>query len=499
MPWLLGAVTATLIWYVWGSLNEPPIWHDEAAYLFQATIFAQGRWTAPPPPIPEFFEQAYVLVTPTYAAKYPPGNSLLMTLGMWFSAPGLVAVLLAGITGGLVFALARRLAGVWVALLTWLVWLGTPDNLRFHASYLSEGLTGALWLLGWWTLIRWRETGSRGWLVALALAIGWGAITRPLTMLAFAIPASIVIVKEVWQRRAWSQLLPALGVGVLVLAIGPLWSARTTGDWRVTPLDAYTRAYLPWDYPGFGITAPAPTRALPPDMVSFDRSFRQLHAEHTVDRLPEVLVQRGFLIAYNNWREWRVALVPFALLGLVGLSAGAVLALGTAVLHVLAYGTYAHYPSWTVYYLELHPVLAFVTACGLVRAASKLPRRGAAVAFAAVAAALVADTTLAARHWRAFLGSTHRHQEAFQAAVTGMVREPAIVFVRYAQDHDVYRSLIVNEPFLDRAKIWVVYDRGTDNARLTKMFPDRRPYLFDESTARLTGLDASGDPLAEAR
>lgn len=71
---LVGALTASVILYVWGSLAQIPHWHDEASYLLQAGIFARGHWSAPPPALPEFFQQLYVLFSPVLASKYPPGT-----------------------------------------------------------------------------------------------------------------------------------------------------------------------------------------------------------------------------------------------------------------------------------------------------------------------------------------------------------------------------------------------------------------------------------------
>ena len=64
-PWILGMVTAlTFCWVAGGTLNVEPISTDEASYVLQAEIFAAGRVTAPAPPIQEFFEQAWVVVSP---------------------------------------------------------------------------------------------------------------------------------------------------------------------------------------------------------------------------------------------------------------------------------------------------------------------------------------------------------------------------------------------------------------------------------------------------
>jgi hypothetical protein len=60
--------------------------------------------------------------------------------------------------------------------------------------------------------------------------------------------------------------------------------------------------------------------------------------------------------------------------------------------------------------------------------------------------------------------------------------------VRYEPNHNFHSSLIVNEPDLERARSWIVYDRGPENARLMRLAPDRAAYLFDEATHTLTAL-----------
>src|SRR5689334_7749873 len=192
-PLILGAVAAGVTWWTWGTLNATPYVHDEVALLLQARIFAQFRWAAPSPPLPEVFEQFHVFVTPTLAPKYPPGHALLMVPGVWLGIPGLLAILMTGVTGGMLFVLARRFSNGVVALVAWFIWLVAPAALRFRPSYFSELTTGAIWLVAWWMLLRYRETGGRRWLVMIAALVAWGGITRPVTMIAFMIPAGAVI------------------------------------------------------------------------------------------------------------------------------------------------------------------------------------------------------------------------------------------------------------------------------------------------------------------
>ena len=254
-PYVIAVCSAAVVWFVWGSLRQVGVNHDELAYILQAQIFAAGRWVAPSPPLPEFFQQYHVLDLGRVAAKYPPGHSLTIAPGMSVDLPGLMPVLLSGAAGALVFALPRRVINSWVGLLAWWLWITEEQNVRWRASYFSELTTSVVWLISWWLLIEWRT--SRRWspLLALAAVVGWGAITRPLTALVLAVPLGVIIVRDVARDRRWAQLAGALVVGGSVLTLIPLWSANTTGDWTLTPLALYTRrTYIPWDHPVLGST-----------------------------------------------------------------------------------------------------------------------------------------------------------------------------------------------------------------------------------------------------
>jgi hypothetical protein len=491
-PIIVGAITAALTWWMWGSLSATPYVHDEVALLLQARIFAMLRWASPSPPVPEFFEQFHVFVTPTLAPKYPPGHALLMVPGVWLGAPGLVSVLLSGLTGAMLFVLARRFTNGIVALVAWYIWLAAPAALRFRPSYFSEVTTGAIWLVAWWTLLRYRETHARRWLVALAALVAWGGITRPVTMIAFAIPVGGVVLWDVWKRRAWVDVAASLPLAAAICAIVPVWGHSVLREWGKNPYSYYQTAYFPVENPGLGIDSTPPLRALPPDMAKFNDYARPMHAVHTRALLPSVLEARLLEIRRGMWGD-HYFLYLFAIVGALAMSWPIAMALGTCALMMLGYLWIAHQPFWLIYYLETFPVLAFLSAFGLwqfVTLVTEMAPKRVSSARELGLAALVTCVALIGwlspgafelfSLWRVRLAMAPRYHESFQQLLARIPDRKAVVFVRYAPNADVHLSLTNNEPDVASARVWAVHDLGDANLRLLQAAPDRMPYLYEE-------------------
>lgn len=491
-PLAIALATIFVLSSAWGSWNEIPMIHDEASYLFQAKLFAQLRWAAPSPPIPEFFEQFHVFVVPTYASKYPPGHSLLLVPGIWLGVPGLMPVVISGITAALVYSIARRVADGAVALLTWLVWITAPFVLWVMGSYFSQTTSAMVWMLGWYALLRWREGGER-WLLLVAASVAWLGFTRPLTAVAYALPIGVYVLWRVARTRRWAPLARALALGGAMLLVIPLWSAKTIGTWRTTPYSLYSKLYFPWDAPGFGLDSTPPSRALPPDMAWIHANSSRPHVDYVPAALPDVLQARGRQVGTDMWGFARVVLLPFAVVGMLLLGAELAFAIATGLLLLLAYLSFYHSPMWSLYYAELQPLLAYVTALGIswalrARTRDHVVRRRPGPLTADAAAALVPAVVLALGvgaplvRERAEQGSaTRTYQRDFVKAVRSIPVEKSIVFVRYGPNHNPHLSLVYNEPWLDDARTWIVYDRGPDNLRLMAKAPDRMPLLFDQA------------------
>jgi hypothetical protein len=495
-PWIMGAVAMAATFIAWGGIDPVAVYHDEAAYLLQAGIFATGRWIGSPPPVPAFFEQFHVLLAPGVAPKYPPGFAFTLVPGTWLHLPALMPLLLTGLTGGLMFALARRVAGGAVALLATALWVAAPGNLRFRAGFFSEILTSLLWLAGWWALLEWRATARGAWLLVLAACVGLGAITRPLTMLVFAIPVGVVVLRDVSRRRAWGPLAGAMLLGTAIVSLMPLHNSRITGHWRTSPYVRYTTLYLPFDRMGFGLDSTPAAVTLPADMQDLSTYFGNAHAKHTARRLPAIALQRVRAVLNDMGGPPALGAAALLVVGLAVAPGAVQFAAGTALLLLLAHLPYAHFNNWTLYYLEAFPVVALLMASGVARAGRMLlgPGLGAADTSSRLDLLLGASAMflLIALPWRVMSArSEHRSNAAAQLYFQQLVREvpaPAVVFVRYGPRHVSHYSLIQNPPDYDTAPYWIVYDRGAENAELLSKAGERRAFLYDEARGFITPL-----------
>jgi len=498
-PLVLALLTGLATWFVWGSLDRTAVVHDESAYLLQAQLFSRLRFTAPTPPLPQFFEQLYVNLRPAVFSKYPPGTSLLLAPGVVVGLPGLPVVVMNALSGALVFLLARRYAGGVVALLTWVFW-GTSFPVQyFHAMYLSEVPSSFAWLLAWWGVARWAASSRARDLAITAAALALCGITRPLTAVALALTVGVVLLVVARRRATGPKSLTVREIGTLAAAalvaivFTGVWSWKSTGDPLTTPLALYTQRYVPFDRLGFGVRdGDRPAATIPWDQRVTDQSFYEEHRIHTPGTLPATAVARARMIGRDMWYDWRGGLALVALLGLVGAPAALWVGVGGLAVQLLCYLLYAHPARWSLYYMEALPVLAFATALGVLRllelgARRPLASRARLAVLGAMILFVAYPTVVTLRQVRAQIDSDHAYYDSFLASLPSG-SDSAIVFVRYARNHNDGLSLVRNVPDTRRARVWTVYDRGAENAALRRLAPKRAAYLFDEAEWTLKPL-----------
>jgi hypothetical protein len=252
-----------------------------------------------------------------------------------------------------------------------------------------------------------------------------------------------------------------------------------------------------------------PTRPLPPDLESTQLPLMYLHQEHVPRKLPKEFRAQADNLMGMMWQSWRNGFVLFAAAGLLALSAEVAFALVSALLVFLAYGSYAHPSDWTLYYLEMFPALAAVTALGLWRvcrwvmdvggsADEAVRRRRLALAACALVIAGLQPTANVIELIRANRKEYSLRHRYFRDVVAARPEPKSIVFVRYSPRHNGHMSLVGNVADTGSARAIIAYDRGDENARLMALFPDRVPLLYDERSLEIVPLARPAGSVAAA-
>jgi hypothetical protein len=242
------------------TFERLPHLEDEIAYLWEASVMAQGEISLPSPAHAESFPVPFVIDHQGQRfAKYPPGWPAALSLGVRAGAPWVVNAVFSGFSLWLIFRLGERLVHPWVGVLAQILSLTSPMFLMLGGSLLSHSFSLFLTLA---FLTAWLEfTASDGgevpgwlpvWIAGLALGLLF--LTRPLTALGVALPFTvyglqIVIGKD--RRTSQDEVKHVVTVGAIATALAlmlPYWQAALTGD---PTRNLYT---LWWDYDrvGFG-------------------------------------------------------------------------------------------------------------------------------------------------------------------------------------------------------------------------------------------------------
>ena len=224
----------------WWLVPKPAI-YDEFSYLLQADTFAHGRVTNPTHPLWKFFESPYVLQHPTYASKYPPGQSLFLAFGQTlFGDPWVGVWLSCGLlAAALVWTLQGWLPPGW-ALLGGLFALPLSINSYWMNSYWGGSVAaigGALLLGGYARVVRHKQT----WYApVMGISIFLLANTRPYEGLVFTIPVAIAFL---FSRPRWPSLASITAIVAVGFAATGYYNRALTGSALQLPFTEYARQY----------------------------------------------------------------------------------------------------------------------------------------------------------------------------------------------------------------------------------------------------------------
>jgi hypothetical protein len=218
--------------------------------------------------------------------------------------------------------------------------------------------------------------------------------------------------------------------------------------------------------------------------------FLDIHREHQPLALPGILLRQTITLLLALGQPSRIFLIPLFLSGALRARGPLLFGVLSMVSMLLAYLSFAHPPSWIVYYFEVFPVFYVVAAIEAVRLADWRLAIGPArarglvlLAMAVISPWLLNDLRLVRRQVDS-RGGFHRTAARI---LNTLPADPAVVFVRYPETHDFNLSLITNTPDYRSAPLWLVYDRGTRNRELLQL-TTRPAYLLDVATWQLTRI-----------
>jgi hypothetical protein len=239
---LFAAGTSLLISSV--VLDRIPHVTDGVSYAFQGKIFASGRLSLDPPPVPMLFVHENVLVNATrWCSKYPPGWPLLLALGWLLGAPWIVDPLLLGVSVFGVWRLGRALFDPAVGRLAAAALAVSPFALLMSAGFLAHGpaLCAAVWCLA--LLAEATGSGSRARLAAAGLVGGFAFLIRPFTAVALLAPVVLWALIRMRHERRWIGAAGWMALGAAPCLFAYLAYSRVMfGGALVSGYEAYDAA-----------------------------------------------------------------------------------------------------------------------------------------------------------------------------------------------------------------------------------------------------------------
>ena len=179
-------ITGTIAYLV---LDHIPHVQDSIAQLFHAKIFKMGKLYATPHPLKEFFDYNHVINDGKWYSQYPPGHTLLLTVGLLAGVPWLIGPLLGTLSFFFFFYLVKELyQDLKTTYLSSLFLLCSPFFLFMSSSHMNHNATMFFVILFLYCYVR--TFSSRSNLPALfaGLSLGYALAVRPLTAVAIGFP-----------------------------------------------------------------------------------------------------------------------------------------------------------------------------------------------------------------------------------------------------------------------------------------------------------------------
>lgn len=479
----------------WGSasiFDRLPHLEDEVAFVFEAKLIAAGQIIGDAPANPSFFSAPFVIVKDgNWFGKYPPGWPLMLAAGAFIGQMWVVNALFSALAIGLTGWIGRQRYGIATGLIAAVLLVSSPFFFIISATLMSH-MSSLVWaMLALLCYLHWRKNHS--WMAALGVgaAIGILFLSRPLTGVGIGIPLAIAILIDTIQLRS------VRGPAVMAAAFAPFAIAFLAYN-QATTGDPFTSAYvLVWEY----------------DTIGFGSEYGR-YGHDLGDALHNLRVNGDLLLEMLFGWPYRLSMVP-VIIGVVVAAVRGVqslasrgarklseeyrldlllagMAIGLIAAHMLYWAAGAIYGPR--YYFEAIGVLALLGARGIMHLVHGVrlaignietePRWIAPSLVGAVLCVMVGFSL-----WQAIPEQVDTYRDWYGindddvATVQAQHLDNALVFIHREEWQDYAPFFVENSPHLDGDVIYAI-DRGDDNPKLMREYPDRDVYLFIDGALR---------------
>lgn len=445
---------------------------DEAAYLFQAQVFAQTRLTVPTPPLAAAFWSPFVVdYRGRRFGKYPPGWPLLLSTAVRAGQPWLANALLGAAAVTLMAGLARLFYCTTqrvctLPLLAAVLMLVTPAFLFQSGSLLSHPAS-LIWVM--LALASLAGVGKRPAVAVLTGAsLGAAFLTRPVSALAVGAVVVVFLLALILQGQIRPRALVWLALGGL-----PVASLLLLYGWQVggsLAFNAYTLVW-PYDRLGFG-----------PDIGPQGYS---LHAAIFINtRLKLALLASG-LFGWPGWSNLIFLPIPFLarranrwdwlLMGVIAAIVG---------VHVFYWAFGGADGGLPRYYYAALPAFVLLTAHGILILSQILGNWRSALR--PLPLALAGLLVLVNLTWNlppllaAQQGKYNITPAPLETVANANLTEPALVLVQNVKSwNDFAAPFAANHPILDGPVVYAIAWNPALAQQLQQLYADRQCWALD--------------------
>jgi hypothetical protein len=471
-----------------------PIVHDEFAYLLSADTFAHGRLTNPTHPLWMHFESFHIIHQPSYQAKYPPVQGLILAAGQVIAHPIVGVWLSTAIACAAIYWMLLAWAPPWAALLAGLMTALHPALVLIWSQIYWGGqvaMIGGALVFGALRHIMRVPRARDGLLMGIGLALL--ASRRPYEGFIATLPAAILLLRSMFAKDKLAlrifvrrTVLPI----VLVLAATVLWTGyynwRVTGDPLRPPYVVYETTYGVGRFFIWQHASPLPAYRHKVMRDFYQGELDSYSAQESLSGVTGEIVQklRKLWLFYDGIRPLRWCLV-IPLLALPWLLPNRWTRFAMATLALFIVGVLAL--TWSGAHFA-GPIVGVMIILGVQGVRSLRLWRWKKIPigrFVLWALAAVVFATFVANYAAAIIDKRDDQDPSWHFERARFIEELSrkgrhLIIVRYGANHDPYEEWVYNDADIDGATVvWAREMTPIEDKKLLDYFKDRKVWLLD--------------------